>query len=127
MDGQARASGPAIEFALEKPRSFAAWLKRLVEIGVDHRTHVRIRMVAQIARRMVMALQPRGTPSRHSSTFISREVRVCWIKGLAAHGTQMGGLWHPDTPKNRTKLTAIMQVGNEIFGRGTHWLEERQA
>jgi hypothetical protein len=74
-----------------------------------------------------MALQSHGNASRSRPTLTSREVRVCWIKGLAPHGPQMAGLWHPDTPKNRTKLTAIMQVGNEIFGRGTHWLEERRA
>lgn len=69
---------------------------------------------------------PRAAPPSRSA-LSAREVRVCWIKGLAPQGPQMGGLWHPDTPRNRIKLTAIMQVGNEIFGRGTHWLEERQA
>lgn len=56
-----------------------------------------------------------------------KELRVCWIKGLDPALEPEGGLWHPDTPGNQLKLKAIMQVGNEIFGRGTHWIEEREA
>ncbi len=37
------------------------------------------------------------------------------------------GLWHPDTPANREELEILRDAGNQIYGKGTHWIAERQA
>jgi hypothetical protein len=36
------------------------------------------------------------------------------------------GAWHPDSPKNRRTLRIIVDLGNEMDGPGTHWVEERR-
>ena len=40
---------------------------------------------------------------------------------------QDAGLWFPDTPANRELLNTVLDCGEEAFGTGTHWIEERQA
>lgn len=37
------------------------------------------------------------------------------------------GLWQPDTSENRKALNIIAESGNEAYGPGTHWIEEREA
>lgn len=58
------------------------------------------------------------------------EIRVCWsIEGredLTGRPIQ-GGLWSPDTPENRRDYEIIVEAGNNAYGPGTHWLEEREA
>ncbi len=56
------------------------------------------------------------------------EIRLRWTKGQSKEtGTPGVGLWHPDTPENRETLRIVMWAGNETFGEGTHWIEEREA
>lgn len=62
-----------------------------------------------------------------------KEIRLRWVAGkehLAAESAPRrasGGLWHPDTPENRQKLEEDMADGNETYGDGPHWIEEREA
>jgi len=64
---------------------------------------------------------------------VMKEIRLRWVAGdkhIAAESATRrpcGGLWHPDTPENRRKLEQDMADGNEIYGAGTHWIEEREA
>jgi len=58
------------------------------------------------------------------------EIRLAWSiqdrKDLTGRPVD-GGLWHPDTPANREAITITMEAGNEAYGDGTHWIEEREA
>ncbi|CAN7751791.1 MULTISPECIES: hypothetical protein [unclassified Variovorax] len=36
------------------------------------------------------------------------------------------GPWHLNTPENRWALEQVMAAGNETYGDGTHWVEERE-
>ena len=63
-----------------------------------------------------------------------QEVRLRWSKGIQKdpasspfEHTPGAGLWFPDTPDNRLDLETIRDCGNDSFGEGTHWIEERQA
>ncbi|MBT2326300.1 hypothetical protein J7E62_28645 [Variovorax paradoxus] len=66
-----------------------------------------------------------------------KEIRLRWSDGIAKDDEQLtvvgvpvhpgGGLWHPDTPENRRALEQVMAAGNETYGEGTHWIEERDA
>lgn len=58
------------------------------------------------------------------------EIRICRslpdktsLPGEAADG----GAWHPDSPNNREMLRIILESCLEIYGQGTHWVEEREA
>jgi hypothetical protein len=58
------------------------------------------------------------------------EIRLGWnVVGRRARANQpiQGGLWQPDTTENRKALTIIAESGNEAYGPGTHWVEERTA
>ena len=59
-----------------------------------------------------------------------KEIRVGWRLGL--HSDEAGepidgGLWTADSPAVRHDLLLIVERGNQDFGAGTHWLEEREA
>ena len=66
-----------------------------------------------------------------------KEIRLRWSDGIAKDDEQLtvegvpahpgGGLWHPDTFDNRRTLEHIMAAGNETYGDGTHWIEQREA
>ncbi|PNG52842.1 MULTISPECIES: hypothetical protein [unclassified Variovorax] len=65
-----------------------------------------------------------------------KEIRLRWSKDIATDDEQLtvegvpahhgGGLWRPDTPENRQALEQAMKAGNETYGSGTHWIEERE-
>lgn len=58
------------------------------------------------------------------------EIRAAWrIAGRFDHMGQpvFAGLWHPDNAENRHTLVTLVEVGNEVYGAGSHWLEEREA
>lgn len=58
------------------------------------------------------------------------EIRLGWnVVGRRDRSNQpiQGGLWQPDTPENRKALTIISESGNEAYGPGSHWIEERTA
>lgn len=55
------------------------------------------------------------------------EIRVTWnlssrtdMAGEISNGTY----WHTDSPGNRKMLQVILDSSNEIYGAGTHWIEE---
>ena len=58
-----------------------------------------------------------------------QEIRLRWSEGFREEdgSPKDGGLWHPDTPENRETLELLMESGNETYGPGTHWIEEREA
>jgi hypothetical protein len=59
-----------------------------------------------------------------------KEIRICWRSDVIKHEEaerQHGGLWFPWTLERLATLRAIEEAGNEIFGSGSHWLEEREA
>ena len=58
------------------------------------------------------------------------EIRVRWnIVGREnrIYEEIFGGVWAPDTPENRQDYKTIVEVGCEVYGPGSHWLEEREA
>jgi hypothetical protein len=70
-----------------------------------------------------------GSESGSIARCLMTEIRICWSKAvsftkLSGSG---GGLWLPETPKNREELEAYVEAGNHGFGQGTHWIERRQA
>jgi hypothetical protein len=70
----------------------------------------------------------RDSPSAPAKGLI--EIRVGWnVVGRrnSANKPIQAGLWQPDTPENRKALTIIAESGNEAYGTGTHWVEERTA
>ncbi|WP_332701324.1 hypothetical protein [Devosia sp.] len=38
-----------------------------------------------------------------------------------------GGLWAPATEETRRDYQIIANAGNETYGAGSHWMEEREA
>ncbi|CAN7393134.1 hypothetical protein LJR290_002359 [Variovorax sp. LjRoot290] len=56
---------------------------------------------------------------------IAKDDEQLTVEGVPVHPG--GGLWHPDTPGNRWTLEQVMAAGNETYGAGTHWIEEREA
>lgn len=57
------------------------------------------------------------------------EIRICWteVAGHTRSQPSEGGLWIPETSKNRDELEAYVEAGNQGFGQGTHWIERREA
>ena len=57
------------------------------------------------------------------------EIRICWteVVGHTKLEPSEGGLWLPETSKNRDELEAYVEAGNHGFGQGTHWIERREA
>ena len=59
-----------------------------------------------------------------------KEIRLCWSiigrESLVGEPIQ-GGLWHPETDETRHDLEIVRDCGNEQYGDGTHWIEEREA
>lgn len=58
------------------------------------------------------------------------EIRLCWnVVGRMNIIDEpiQAGLWMPDTAENRHDLEVIAESGNEVYGDGSHWIEERQA
>lgn len=58
------------------------------------------------------------------------EIRLAWsIVGRTDPTGRpiQAGLWQPDNAENRRTLQVIADSGNEAYGPGTHWIEEREA
>ena len=59
------------------------------------------------------------------------EIRLRWSEGIQRddgdEGTPGAGLWFPDNEENRQLLETVRECGEEAFGKGTHWIEKRQA
>lgn len=58
-----------------------------------------------------------------------KETRVRWRRGqFDQEGREIpGSLWHPDTPLNREMAGRVVRAGEEVYGEGSHWIEERVA
>ena len=58
-----------------------------------------------------------------------KEIRVRWRRGeFDNQGREItGSLWHPDTPINREIARRVVRAGEEVYGAGSHWIEERAA
>jgi hypothetical protein len=58
-----------------------------------------------------------------------KEIRVRWSRQqFDEDGHEItGSLWHPDTPINRELAQRVVEAGEEAYGQGSHWLEEREA
>lgn len=76
------------------------------------------------------SLLPENKGMRGNESNQLTEIRVCCdlpgrvgFTGIPVDNS----LWHPDSPRNRQMLKIILESQNEIFGLGTHWVEEREA
>lgn len=59
-----------------------------------------------------------------------KEIRVRWsvIGRKNLEGKPINaGLWFPDSPTFRRDLEVLVESGNFAYGKGTHWIEEREA
>ncbi len=56
-----------------------------------------------------------------------KEIRLIWRSKPAEKPDEPRGRtpWHPDSPEWRDMLTTLAEAGTDVFGRGTHWVEER--
>ncbi len=57
-----------------------------------------------------------------------REIRLCWTAFRTTHidGQVVEcGSWWPDNEEYRKELSDILDAGNEVWGAGSHWLQER--
>lgn len=58
-----------------------------------------------------------------------KQIRLAWsIEGRKNSERKPidGGLWFPDTQKFRRDLQIVADAGNEVYGPGTHWIEQKQ-
>lgn len=58
------------------------------------------------------------------------EIRICRKPGLIVHtdgGWPDGEVWAAATPERRRALQAMVDAGNQLYGAGSHWTEERDA
>lgn len=60
-------------------------------------------------------------------TAAMKEIRLGWSLEVShlKHQIQAAASWKPDTAALRRDLEIMAEVGNEVFGEGTHWIEER--
>ncbi|MDR6860504.1 hypothetical protein [Variovorax guangxiensis] len=56
------------------------------------------------------------------------EIRLRWSDEIIQErALRRGGLWVPDTARNRERLDKAVTLGNRLYGEQTHWIEKRQA
>jgi hypothetical protein len=65
----------------------------------------------------------------HRRLRVMTEIRLRWSDLVLQEeeAASRGGLWLPDTPRNREKLWRAAELANRLYGDRTHWIEERQA
>jgi hypothetical protein len=65
----------------------------------------------------------------HRKLRVMTEIRLRWSDEVPQEdlGDSRGGLWVPDTPRNRERLSRAIELANSLYGQATHWIEERQA
>lgn len=56
-----------------------------------------------------------------------KEIRLGWAIEVShlKHQMQAAASWKPETPTLRHDLEIMVEVCNDVFGEGTHWIEER--
>lgn len=62
-----------------------------------------------------------------SAPKIKFEMRLCWSSSIShtAHDISLTNEWQPHFPGEHFDLEIMMKAGNEVYGRGTHWIELR--
>lgn len=58
------------------------------------------------------------------------EIRLCHASSgvhEAAEIRPLDCLWIPDNAFNRARLGRAVELGNNLYGHQTHWIEQRQA
>lgn len=56
------------------------------------------------------------------------EIRLCRkpeVVAITDGGWPEAFDWSPDTPARRRELETMAEVGNLLYGAGSHWIEER--
>ena len=58
-----------------------------------------------------------------------KQIRLCWTTQVShlKHEIQTTAEWTPTTPHLRQDYEIMVRAGNEVFGPGTHWIEELEA
>jgi len=56
-----------------------------------------------------------------------KQIRLCWTAQVShiKHEIQTTADWTVLTPYLRRDYEIMVRAGNEVFGAGTHWIEER--
>lgn len=60
-----------------------------------------------------------------SSAQTMKEIRLCTTVAEVAGETPQPGSWTLETPPMREAFEVLVKAGNERYGQGTHWMEER--
>jgi hypothetical protein len=56
------------------------------------------------------------------------EIRLCWLPGVVHRKddhVESGGKWMRATLQVRSDMKTLLEIATEIYGPGTHWIEER--
>ncbi len=59
---------------------------------------------------------------------VQKQIRLRWGSDLSREGGSLGypGQWHEDKKLDREMFERLVKAGNDNYGSGTHWLEERE-
>ncbi len=57
-----------------------------------------------------------------------KEIRLCWSCEVSheKHEIQTTSIWQPSSPALLRDFEIMVEAGNELYGAGTHWVEERE-
>lgn len=58
-----------------------------------------------------------------------KEIRLCWVSVRTTGPYREAivfGSWTPDNEKSRKELQAIVVAGTQVWGEGSHWIQERE-
>lgn len=57
------------------------------------------------------------------------EIRLCWRPDIVHHEDTLrfSQEWLEATPKNRRAVELVLNVALDVYGPGSHWIEERDA
>lgn len=62
---------------------------------------------------------------QHAMTEI--RIRRAAIVPEPEESLRFGALWTPDSPQVRQAYASIVEAGIEVYGPGSHWIDEREA
>ena len=58
-----------------------------------------------------------------------KEIRLCWTAIRKEHTDDEViecGPWYPDNEASRTQLMEILEAGLQVWGDGSHWIQEHE-
>ncbi len=58
-----------------------------------------------------------------------REIRLCWVSTINSGPFREPlefGVWCPDDETSRSEIEHIVDTGNQVWGEGSHWIQERE-